>query len=308
MSKLKLLGMPVRSGSPAAGAAIIFGVALATAPTTALADAQVRGSAEAVSIEAKNSSVEEILGALSSTFDLHYRSSASLERRLSGNYEGSLQSVMKRILDGYSYFARVGDGGIDLTVVDAPINASVAAAPPPIRVVALQPDPVPAPPSFALAANEPPVIPDSQPTPSAGVVGRPGSDVPAQPAPATAIVEPPVRPGSPATPTSRRNDHFALAGGKESRPSPPRKIKTASSHRHVGKGKYHVRRTSRVRLAAFCRRTIRSFGLAMTSPVSSYYWPPREPLDLRLVQDWRAEAIRANSKGLKMSCRSKQPR
>jgi|SRR5215468_3012203 len=308
MSKLKLLGTPVRSGSPATGAAIMFGVALAAAPTTALADAQVRGSPEAVSIEAKNSSVEEILGALSSTFDLHYRSSASLERRLSGNYEGSLQSVMKRILDGYSYFARVGDGGIDLTVVDAPQTAPVAAASPAFRVVTLPPDPVPVQPSFALAANEPSAIPDSPPTSSAGVVGRPGGDVAAQPAPAIATVEPPAPPDSPATPSSRKNDHFALAGGKESRPSPPRKIKTASSHRHVGKGKYHVRRTSRVRLATLCRRPVRSFGLAMTSPVSSYYWLPREPLDLRLVHDWRAEAIRANSKGLKMSCRAKQPR
>src|SRR5215471_1930293 len=278
MSKLKSVPAPIRCGSPAAGAAIMLGVALATAPTTALSDAHVRGSPEAVIIEAKNSSVEEVLTALSSAFDLHYRSSASLERRLTGNYEGSLQRVMKRVLDGYTYFARVGDGGIDLTVVDAPNTAPATGAP---------------------------VIPNSLPTSSAGVAGPQESDVPAQPAPAIAVVEPPVPPGSPATPLSRKNDHFALAGGKELRPSPPRKIKTASSSRHVGKGKYHVRRTSRVRVAALCRHPIRSFGLAMTSPVWSYHWLP---WDLRSVADSRAEAVRPNSKGLKMSCRLKQPR
>jgi len=305
MSKLKSVPAPIRCGSPAAGAAIMLGVALATAPTTALSDAHVRGSPEAVIIEAKNSSVEEVLTALSSAFDLHYRSSASLERRLTGNYEGSLQRVMKRVLDGYTYFARVGDGGIDLTVVDAPNTVPATGASPAFRVVALPADPVPAQPSFALAANGPPVIPNSLPTSSAGVAGPQESDVPAQPAPAIAVVEPPVPPGSPATPLSRKNDHFALAGGKELRPSPPRKIKTASSSRHVGKGKYHVRRTSRVRVAALCRHPIRSFGLAMTSPVWSYYWLP---WDLRSVADSRAEAIRPNSKGLKMSCRLKQPR
>ena len=297
MSKLKSVAAPIRCGSPAANAAIMLGVALATAPTAALSDAQVRGSPEAVIIEAKNTSVEEILTALSNAFDLHYRSSASLERRLTGNYEGSLPRVIKRVLDGYSYFARIGDGGIDLTVVDAPNTAPAIGASPAFRVVALPADPVPAQPSFALAANGPPVIPNSLPTSSAGVAGPQESDVPAQPAPEIAAVEPPVPPGSPATPLSRRNDHFALAGGKELRPSPPRKIKTASSSRHVGKGKYHVRRTSRVRVAAFCTRPIRSFGLAMTSPVWSHYWLP---------WDSRAEAIRPNSKGL--SCRLKRPR
>jgi hypothetical protein len=313
MSKLKSVAAPIRCGSPAASAAIMLGIALATAPTIALAEAQVRGSPESVTLEAKNTSVGEILAALGSSFDLHYRSSASLERRLTGNYEGSLQRVMQRVLAGFSYVARIGDGGIDLTVVDGPITAPVSGASPAVRVVPLPADSAPAERSFALAANEPSVIPDSSPTSSVGDAGRPESDAPAQPAAAT-IDEPPLAPGSPAKP--RQNDHFALAGGKELRVLPPRKIKMASSPRHLGshlgshlaKSKHHVRRTRRVRLAAFCKRPIRSFGLAMTSPVSSYYWPSRQLLDLRSAQDWRAEAVHVNPRGLKRSCRSKQSR
>src|SRR5258708_21179664 len=121
----------------------MLGVALAAAPTAALADAQVRGSAEAVTIEARNTSVEEILKALSGTFDVHYRSSANLQMRVTGNYEGSLHRVMKRILDGYSYFVKTGAGRIDLTVLAAPGAAPSSGASPPFPVAGLPLDHVP---------------------------------------------------------------------------------------------------------------------------------------------------------------------
>src|SRR5262249_56155897 len=124
--------------------AIAIGVGLAAAPNTALAQAQVRGSPEAVTIEARNTSVEEILKALGGTFDVHYRSSANLQMRLTGNYEGSLQRVMKRVLDGYSYFVRTSDGRIEVTVLDAPRTAPATGASPPFRVVGQPADTVPA--------------------------------------------------------------------------------------------------------------------------------------------------------------------
>jgi hypothetical protein len=52
-------------------AVIMFGSALAIAPTPVRAEVQVRGSPEAVRIEAQNVSVEEILAALSRAFDMH---------------------------------------------------------------------------------------------------------------------------------------------------------------------------------------------------------------------------------------------
>src|SRR5262245_11160083 len=128
MTKLTLIGSPIRCGSPThtAGAVVALGVALAAAPTAALSEAQVRGSPEAVTIDARNTSVEEILKALSGAFDVHYRSSANLQMRVTGNYQGSLHRVMKRVLDGYSYFVKTTDGRIDLTVLDAPGGAPSA--------------------------------------------------------------------------------------------------------------------------------------------------------------------------------------
>ena len=310
MTKLTLIASPIRCGSPThtAGAVIALGVALVAAPTAALAEAQVRGSPEAVTIEAKNTSVEEILKALSGAFDVHYRSSANLQMRVTGNYEGSLHRVMKRVLDGYSYFVKSGDGRIDVTVLDAPRTAEATGASPPFRVVGAPADAVPQPPP-AIAAVERSVTSASPAAPSTGapsssaIAGPPpypppqaeGKSIyppplaaegrtaaPAQPSPPTiAVVQPPGPPAAPAAPSSRRRDQLLVAGGTESRPSPPRRIKTASSHQWK-KSKHHVRRTRLARSAIVCSRRIRSFGAPMI-PVSSYYWHAREPLYLRSV-------------------------
>jgi hypothetical protein len=300
LTRLTLIPMPIRCGSPAhaASAAIALGVVLAAAPTAAFADAQVRGSPEAVTIEAKNTSVEEVLKALGGAFDVHYRSSTNLQARLTGHYEGSLQRVMKRVLEGYSYFVKVGDGRIDLTVLDAPRTAPSTGVSDLVRVVAAPPDAAPAPAPPAIAAIDSSVVsafppassataPSSygsaesplSPPPRAGE-GRVGGAAP--PSPAIAAVDPPA---SPAAPSSRRRDDLAVAGGKESRALPPRRIKVASSSGHWKKGKHHARRTRLAKRTIICSRPVRSLGLPMMTPVSSYYWFQTEPHYLRSVSN-----------------------
>ena len=75
-------------------AAILLGAALAIAPTPVLAEMQVRGSPEAVRIEARDTPVEEILAALSRAFGRHHELPASLDMRLSGTYTGSLSRMV----------------------------------------------------------------------------------------------------------------------------------------------------------------------------------------------------------------------
>jgi hypothetical protein len=270
----------------------MLGVALVAAPTAALADAQVRGSPEAVTIEARNTSVEEILKALSGTFDVHYRSSANLQMQVTGNYEGSLPRVMKRILDGYSYFVKSADGRMDITVLDAPRTAPSSGASAPFRVVGLPTDPVPPQPVPAIAAVEPSVTPASPAAPSTAasrsfeIAGSPPplraeGKVPAQSSPPIAVVQPP--PASPAAPSSRRRDHLLVAGGTESRPLPPRRLKVASSSGHWKKSKHHFLGTRLAQRSIACARRARSFGSPTMIPVSSSYWLAREPLYLRSV-------------------------
>jgi len=297
LTRSTLIASPIRCGSPTltSRAAIMLGVALVTAPTAALAEAQVRGSPDAVTIEARNTSVEEILKALGGTFDVHYRSSANLQMRLTGNYEGSLQRVMKRVLDGYSYFVKTADGRVDITVLDTPRTTSTAGAPPPFRVVAPPADAVPAQPLPAIAAVDrsltaaPPAAPAAGAPSSLEIAGPSPSSpplagerkVPAQPSPPITAVQPPAPPVSPAAPSSRGRDHLLAAGGTELRPAPPRRIKVASNSGHWRKGKHHVGRTHVARSSIVCSRRILSFGSPMVIPVSSYYWLPREPLYLR---------------------------
>jgi hypothetical protein len=104
-------------------AAIVVGAALTAASAPAFAETQVGGSREAVRIEAQNSSVEEILAALSRTFDMRYRSSTKLDKLRSGTYAGPLPQVLMRVLEGYNFFLKTDNGTIVATVV-ATANAS----------------------------------------------------------------------------------------------------------------------------------------------------------------------------------------
>jgi len=301
---LTLIALPIRcNASTLASGAIVLGVALAAAPTAALAEAQVRGSPEAVTIEAKNTSVEEILAALSS-FDVHYRSSANLQARLTGNYEGSLTRVMKRVLDGYSYFVKTADGRMDITVLDTPRTALATGAPP-VRVVGRPQDDISAQSPYAQAAEgragvavEPSVTPPSPAAPSAEAspsfqvaepppypaaqAGERKVGGPAQPSPAAAVVDPRALPASPAAPSSRKRDHLLAAGGTETRPLPPRRIKMASGP-HRWKKSHHAWRT-RLAHAALCSRRISSFDWPMIIPVSSYSWLENEQARLRSIR------------------------
>ena len=63
-----------------------------------------------------------------------------------------------------------------------------------------------------------------------------------------------------------------------------------------------MRRTSLAQSLIFCPRRVSSFGLKITIPASSYSWSPQGPLHLRSLRNWRADPIRATSKGLKMNC------
>jgi hypothetical protein len=56
------------------------------APTIALADLQIRGDPQNVHVEARDTSLEEILAGLDSALNMHHRSAAKLDNRLNGTY------------------------------------------------------------------------------------------------------------------------------------------------------------------------------------------------------------------------------
>jgi hypothetical protein len=99
--------------------AIALGITLAIAPTWARAETQVRGTPQAVVVEAQNATVQEILIALSDAFEVQFRSAANLDKRLTGTYKGTLQQAVSRVLKGYDFVVKSGRSGLEITLLGA---------------------------------------------------------------------------------------------------------------------------------------------------------------------------------------------
>ena len=112
-------------------AAILLGAGLAIGPAPALAEMDVRGTVEAVRIEARDAPVQDILAALDRTFGMHYQLLVNVDKRLSGTYVGSLSRVLARILDGYNFILKTDNGTIALMVVGTPYPPGTFPMPPP---------------------------------------------------------------------------------------------------------------------------------------------------------------------------------
>lgn len=106
----------LRSAALSVGAATIAAGIFAIPPTSAQTATKISGNAQAVSIQAQGSSIEEVLAALGQQFNLHYRSSANLKNRISGTYQGSLRSVVARLLEGHNFVIGSGPEGLVITV------------------------------------------------------------------------------------------------------------------------------------------------------------------------------------------------
>jgi hypothetical protein len=152
-------GRTIRPANFCMRAAILLGAALAIAPTLVLADMQVRGSPEAVRIEARDTPVEEILAALGRAFGMHYQLLANLDKRVSGTYVGPLPRVLARILDGYNFILKTDNGSIAVTVVGTPNAAAAVPASSGPKVVGQQ--------AAAAPAPQPPSVGEGRARPTA---------------------------------------------------------------------------------------------------------------------------------------------
>ena len=85
-------------------------------PVKACAEVSVTGEPNAVKIEAREASVEELFAALSKTCDVHYRVSTGLKRPISGSFAGSLLQVLVRVLQGYDFSIETSTNGVSITV------------------------------------------------------------------------------------------------------------------------------------------------------------------------------------------------
>ncbi len=91
------------------------------------AEVHVAGGSDAITVEAKEASVEELLTALKKSYGLQYGSSAKLSRSVSGTFAGSLQQVVSRVLSlqGYNFIAETSAQGTIVAVYEistAPVS------------------------------------------------------------------------------------------------------------------------------------------------------------------------------------------
>jgi hypothetical protein len=160
---------------------IALGFAAAIAPTMVLAEVQVRGNPSAVNVVAQNASIEEILISLSSAFDVKLRSSANLEKQLTGTYRGSLQQVLTRVLDGYDFILKSEKGGAVITVLGSGKAVDVLSASPASGSAKRQAD----------AAAKSAALTGPMPTTTVGEGPRPEPSASAGPVPTTTVGEGP---------------------------------------------------------------------------------------------------------------------
>jgi hypothetical protein len=109
--------------------AILAGAHVYVGSPIAHAEVTVEGDAQAVRIEAREASVEEVLAALVKAFDLRIRSAAALDRRISGTYQGSLDSVISRVLNGYDYVVKHAPVSMNVVIVGKSENAGAGVVP-----------------------------------------------------------------------------------------------------------------------------------------------------------------------------------
>jgi hypothetical protein len=96
----------------------------------ARAEVHVTSELHALSLEARDTSLQEVLAALAASYDLQYRTSVDLNRPISGTYRGSLRDITKRLLGDLNYFMRGSDNNVEVIIVGTssaarPVSTSV---------------------------------------------------------------------------------------------------------------------------------------------------------------------------------------
>ena len=81
------------------------------------ASVRVRGDMAAVRIDARRTTIADVLSALNAAFDMSYRSSIVLDEEINGTYAGSLRRVISRVLDGYNYVIKQDDAKLAVIIL-----------------------------------------------------------------------------------------------------------------------------------------------------------------------------------------------
>lgn len=78
---------------------------------------RVRGDAAAIRLDARHTTIADVLSALNTSFDMSYSSWIVLDEEIDGPYTGSLRRVIAHVLDGYNYVIKQDNAKLDIIVL-----------------------------------------------------------------------------------------------------------------------------------------------------------------------------------------------
>jgi len=87
----------------------------------------VQGSADAVRLEVRRTTVAQVLAALIADYDVSYRASIPLDREIDGSYTGSLPRIVERVLRGYNFAIEQQDAKLMVIIFDKGGDQPIAA-------------------------------------------------------------------------------------------------------------------------------------------------------------------------------------
>jgi hypothetical protein len=91
---------------------------------------RIQGTAAAMRLDARRTTIADVLAALHTTFGVSYNSWIVLGEDINGTYSGSLRRVIARLLDGYNYVIKQDNGTLDVIILDKRGARAVSGATP----------------------------------------------------------------------------------------------------------------------------------------------------------------------------------
>jgi hypothetical protein len=105
-----------RGGTPLLFGRIVIAVlSLLTISVVAHAKVRVSGARVAMIVDARNASLNEVVGGINAAFDARISLTSTINLTINGRYIGSLRQVLSRMLDGHNYILH--ESGERITII-----------------------------------------------------------------------------------------------------------------------------------------------------------------------------------------------
>jgi hypothetical protein len=170
--------------------ALLVGGLFALVPAATLAETRLERQRDAIRIEMRDASVQEVLSLLAENYGLRFRTHTKLDRRITGTGEGPLARVIARVLDGYDYVVKNVNGSTEIVVlgIQRTSRSVEATLPAPSQPISPQPSTLP---THPPPENAKPTAPSKPQLPSFFGATQAASSSPIFPGPVVPSTGPP---------------------------------------------------------------------------------------------------------------------